>query len=526
MPPEKDKESGLSPEISRLSAVLARDPSSKLFMPLAEEYMKAMMVEEAIMTLEDGLKANPFYMSARVLLGKAYVEKNNLEEALVQFEQVVKAIPDNLLAHRMLGSIYKSLGRYPDAIRSYRMISILNPKDGEIRSILEELESGKVPPVKVELEEKTESKPETRRAESQQGPGQAIVQTPQYIETPVLDMSEAESQPTLEPEVLDMPEFMAEPIEVQEPEAAPEFMFVEAVQEMPLLDMDTTGAAELLTEFDLEPEPEPEPETADTFIEEAFLEEPQPVDDLGWEGELSSEPVHEEPSAGSGYAVDFKATSGLEDIFAAYDGGRESDGTPSGNKAGVYEISEEISSFDVDVFEPEQPEEPAHVHAAKPDETTAEPFETETLAELYIAQGFYDRAIGIYKNLLVEDPGNNQVRQKLEDLYLLAGISSSKAAGEAEKEIAATPEPAPFTGFDEEPGGIWEVPTEEVPEEQFGQGVEVLPDTYTTHEEFNGSVEEKKTEEARAIKMPAQIDNAAIARLERFLTNIRKKAGR
>jgi tetratricopeptide (TPR) repeat protein len=515
MPSEKDKESGLSPEISRLSAVLARDPSSKLFMPLAEEYMKAMMVEEAIMTLEDGLKAHPFYMSARVLLGKAYMEKNNQDEALVQFELVVKTIPDNLLAHRMLGSIYKSLGRYPEAIRSFRMISILNPKDEEAKLALEELESGKASPEKTAPEEKTEFKLDSHRAEPQQVPGQTHEQPPQNIEAPVFDMSETEAQPTIEEGVLELPAFMDETSEVP----ASEEEKGNAILEMPLLDMDTIGT--------LKSEPETETETTAAFAGDDFLQEPRPDEDLSWDGELTSEPLYEEPAvaAGSGYAVDFKATGGLEDIFSAYDGGQENDDTPSENKAGVYEITEEISSFDAEVFKPEQQETTAYANEVKPDEATAEPFETETLAELYIAQGFYDRAIGIYKNLLVEDPGNNQVRQKLEDLYLLAGLSSSKAAVDAEKESAAAPGPAPFTGFDEEPAGIWDVTTEEMPE-QSGHGVEILPDTYAMHEELTGSVEEQTAEEAQSVKMPAQVDMAATRRLEQFLTNIRKKAGR
>jgi hypothetical protein len=70
------------------------------------------------------------------------------------------------------------------------------------------------------------------------------------------------------------------------------------------------------------------------------------------------------------------------------------------------------------------------------------------------------------------------------------------------------------------------VSAEEVPEEQFGRGVEILPDTHTVHEDFTGVVEEQTAEEAKAGIMPAQTNTAAIMRLEQFLTNIRKKAGR
>ena len=42
-------------EIDRLATQLARDPYSKAFMPLAEEYAKVGMWQEAAAVLEDGL---------------------------------------------------------------------------------------------------------------------------------------------------------------------------------------------------------------------------------------------------------------------------------------------------------------------------------------------------------------------------------------------------------------------------------------------------------------------------------------
>src|SRR3990172_10307820 len=94
------KEQSLSPEIIKLTEKMARDPASRFFVPLAEEYMKCGMVDEALMVLTDGLKVHPHYIGAHVSLGKVYLEKGMKGEARGEFEQVVRANPENILAHR------------------------------------------------------------------------------------------------------------------------------------------------------------------------------------------------------------------------------------------------------------------------------------------------------------------------------------------------------------------------------------------------------------------------------------------
>ncbi|HKZ57404.1 MAG TPA: hypothetical protein VJ024_06855, partial [Thermodesulfovibrionales bacterium] len=76
-------------ELERLKERVDKDPSSKLFVPLAEEYKKAGMFEEAVDVLMKGLERHPNYMSARVSLGKIYIEKEMLNEAGQEFEKVV-----------------------------------------------------------------------------------------------------------------------------------------------------------------------------------------------------------------------------------------------------------------------------------------------------------------------------------------------------------------------------------------------------------------------------------------------------
>lgn len=116
-------------DIERLQQKIAKDPDSKLFVPLAEEYKKAGMVDEAINTLIQGLEKQPHYLSARVSLGKIYIGKGLLREAKDQFQKVIAFIPDNLYAHKKLAEIYQELGETDNAINELKVVLNLNPTD-------------------------------------------------------------------------------------------------------------------------------------------------------------------------------------------------------------------------------------------------------------------------------------------------------------------------------------------------------------------------------------------------------------
>lgn len=124
-------------DIENLKERLKKNPNSKLFVPLAEEYRKAEMFDEAIEVLKQGLELQPSYMSARVALGKIYLEKEMLEEAKSEFEEVIKAIPDNLFAHKKLAEIYKDMGNPISALNQYQTVISLNPLDDEAQISME-----------------------------------------------------------------------------------------------------------------------------------------------------------------------------------------------------------------------------------------------------------------------------------------------------------------------------------------------------------------------------------------------------
>jgi tetratricopeptide (TPR) repeat protein len=154
-------------EIDRLATQLAKDPHSKAFLPLAEEYCKVGMWEEAVGVLEDGLKHYPGFITAMVVLGRAYDQLNQSTKARAVLEGAIKLSPENLRAHRTLIKIYAAQGLRDEALKSCRVILAMNPRDEEALSVQASLgiqpepEKPKNKPVSVQTKRTAASEPQT-----------------------------------------------------------------------------------------------------------------------------------------------------------------------------------------------------------------------------------------------------------------------------------------------------------------------------------------------------------------------------
>jgi Tfp pilus assembly protein PilF len=128
-------------EIDRLATQLAKNPRSKAFLPLAEEYCKVGMLEEAVSVLEEGLKHYPAFITAMVILGRAYDQLNQPTKARAVLEGAIKLSPDNLRAHRTLIKIYAAQGLTQQALESCRVILTMHPRDEEALSVQSSLDA-------------------------------------------------------------------------------------------------------------------------------------------------------------------------------------------------------------------------------------------------------------------------------------------------------------------------------------------------------------------------------------------------
>jgi hypothetical protein len=152
----------------------------------------------------------------------------------------------------------------------------------------------------------------------------------------------------------------------------------------------------------------------------------------------------------------------------------------------------------------------------KPQGGGKDPLTTATLAELYVSQGFFERALSIYQELVNENPGNAEL------LGRLRGVQSKIAESEAvpplpsESDILFDDAPAP--SFDalvfDEPAPS---PTAARPT------VTATPSSHSSAE----VVFQEETISARLVTTPqvppsAASDEQAVVRLEKVLENIRR----
>jgi len=128
-------ERSLPPEIDKLAKKLAKDPQSKMFIQLAEEYVKAGLFQEAAAVLEEGLKTFPTFLTARVALGRIYYQLGLVPKAKAFLEEAVKMSPDNLLAHRTLVHLYVQENALESALCSCAVVLSANPQDEEILAL-------------------------------------------------------------------------------------------------------------------------------------------------------------------------------------------------------------------------------------------------------------------------------------------------------------------------------------------------------------------------------------------------------
>ena len=135
-----------NPRIDELRRRLEREPGSRLFGQLAEELRKDGDLAEAIRVARTGLAAHPNYPSARMTLGRALFDTGELAAARGELELVLRGAPDNILASRMLAECLEGLGDFGAALLQYRVALRLAPGDRQtevqIRALEQRLAAG------------------------------------------------------------------------------------------------------------------------------------------------------------------------------------------------------------------------------------------------------------------------------------------------------------------------------------------------------------------------------------------------
>jgi tetratricopeptide (TPR) repeat protein len=365
-----------SEEIERLKEKIEKDPNSKLFVPLAEEYKKAGMYDEAIDALIKGLEKQPAYLSARVSLGKIYIERGMFADAMAEFEKVIAAIPENLYAHKKLAEIYRELGDKDKAIREFRNVLKLNPLDEWAATSLSSLEKEPVPPVQKPQAKQIEEISEAEQEPIITGEGEGKPFGMPFTEkdlmaTATSEEKNEEEQPSEisageeDSKLWSVPSELTEKIE--EPDKIPPET---------LINQEETDLwqSQLNTTQDLKEEEDKIPETS---ISEEDLQL--------WKSHAEIVEKQEEAVA---------------DVMEAE------------------ELPEEESISFEDIFRKPEPAPQEKISTIE-EKVSMESALNISDADQYIAGGKYLDAMNIYKKLLSADPDNRQIMQRTEELRSL-----------------------------------------------------------------------------------------------------------
>jgi tetratricopeptide (TPR) repeat protein len=120
----------ISPEfVERYQLEYEKNPSSRIFAPLAEAYRQMGLIDEALRICSKGVQIHPDFAGGRVALAKIHITRDEKALALTQLEKAIQISPDNLLAQSLLGETLIDLRRPKDALKAYKMVLFLNPAD-------------------------------------------------------------------------------------------------------------------------------------------------------------------------------------------------------------------------------------------------------------------------------------------------------------------------------------------------------------------------------------------------------------
>ena len=129
------------PYLERYLKEYQDNPRSRIFAPLAEAYRKTGLVDEAIEICKEGLQYHPNFISGMVALARAYLDKGLYTATIRELEKVVSEVPDNYLAQKLLAQSYLLIGDNNNALKAYKMVLYLNPKDSESKLAVSKIES-------------------------------------------------------------------------------------------------------------------------------------------------------------------------------------------------------------------------------------------------------------------------------------------------------------------------------------------------------------------------------------------------
>jgi tetratricopeptide (TPR) repeat protein len=464
-------------EIAKLESLYANNPEGRVFTHLAEAYRKSGELERAREILDDGLRRHSDYSSAHVVLGRVLADMGQTDGATAAFRRVLELDRHNLVALQSLGEIATVTGRTQEALHYYRELLSVDPSDERLRGTVRDLEERRDAELSAPPAEPVEESADTGAGAILSGaPAAERVEAEEAIEPPEAAVSWS-PEPVAPPRGFEWSasEAVGSPGETDDLAAAgPEPIDVPGLETgWPALEASSAGEAEPIEAvrpedweeavgIELEPLPGDLGALTGEAGDRAAAEDPGLEPILGDLGGLTGDEVAEDDL---GPARQWAAATEWVEDTAAFDftaGDVAFEETPVTTDAfgldegtGGFDLTPETAqeqAWPADLTEPTGTPEDATAELRAPEappawaEATARgaaeggELVTETMAELYFSQGFYGRAVDVYRSLLDERPEDARLADRLREAEAALDDGSS----------AADPGDSP-----PEPGDVW-----------------------------------------------------------------------
>ena len=406
----------------------------RYFAPLANEYRKGGQLKRAIDICRAQLAEMPGHMSGQIVFGQALYESGEFEEARKVFERAIALDPENLIALRSLGDMSLQAGDMGEARTWYTRLLDADPKDTAVIALVTEIdaasdgapvpmaeeipgvdsdagdqeipalqhEAEKQPPAEPQLAGSSESRePESNESRQSESTEIAAMSSP----PPVPMNSEVAAAEALSaPDGLERHYPISE-IDTKKKEAdpLPPPSLTREELGVPIGNSAAEGLKSMKEDVNAFPwSPPPVPETS--ALRRPSVPEPvaAPKPVAAPEPIAAPEPVAEAEAVASKEPVREPEPAAAREIFAA---------------------SESVASPEPAAPERVAAAEKAHepVTGASTVEKTfsapsGEPFVNETMAQLYLQQGYKQLALKVYRQLAESRPDDASLQSRIAEI--------------------------------------------------------------------------------------------------------------
>ncbi len=162
----------------------------RYFAPLANEYRKGGQLKRAIEICRAQLAEMPGHMSGQIVFGQALYESGEFEEARQVFERAIALDPENLIALRSLGDMSLQAGETREARAWYTRLLEADPKDTAVIALVTEIDAASdAAPVPMSEE--------IPGVDSDAGDQEIPALEPEVVQPPVVEQETASASPDL-----------------------------------------------------------------------------------------------------------------------------------------------------------------------------------------------------------------------------------------------------------------------------------------------------------------------------------------